>query len=42
MKEPFDSMANNRGLHYDDYKSGKGYPVCYDYVEKKVDKDKII
>lgn len=42
MKQPFDQMANNRGLHYDDYRSGKGYSVCYDKVKKELSHDEII
>lgn len=41
MKQPFDSMANNRGLHRDDYSAGKGYTVCYEKVEEIIGKDNI-
>lgn len=41
LKDPFDIMANNKGLHYDNGNSGKGYKVVYDKVEEKMGQEKI-
>lgn len=42
MKMPFDSMANNKGLHYDDMKAGKGYQVCYDKYKESFNTEEIL